>query len=311
MAENKRIQKIVLCVLLALNTFSYNAKAEEISPEQIVESSDVKEDGVVFIEESDNNTIEEVADNVDESAVDTAFVDEHNEVDEIKTEDDISEAFKEDVKIDDMIITVSAQPGVIPSGSTLSVKKVSVDNRGVIQKILNIDTSAENEILVEKNELDEIEKSVEELRPYYSEILSSFTFDITVLDSSGNEIQPNGKVEVSFSYAKDFDKSVVANIYHIEKQNEEISATKLVSNVLQDETIPVIAESDGFSYYQVEFTYSGLQYVLASDTTLTDEEESKVRLNEVLESLDIYGTVENYEVSDSSLFSVESIENEL
>ena len=56
------------------------------------------------------------------------------------------------------------------------------------------------------------------------------------------------------------------------------------------------AETDGFSYYVVEFTYNELQYVLPGD--------SSIKLSEILKTLAIEGTVSDAEVSDETLFTV-------
>ena len=56
-----------------------------------------------------------------------------------------------------------------------------------------------------------------------------------------------------------------------------------------------IVETDGFSFYTVEFTYDSKQYVLSGD--------SEVALSEILEAVGLSGEASAVEVSDSSLFS--------
>ena len=54
-------------------------------------------------------------------------------------------------------------------------------------------------------------------------------------------------------------------------------------------------ESDGFSYYTVEFTYNNLQYVLNGDES--------VALSEILSKVGLVGEATDVKVSNSELFS--------
>ena len=85
-------------------------------------------------------------------------------------------AFDESKTIDGIKITVKAEEGAFPSGSTLSVRKV---------------TAAEEK---------KAEAAVESERDENANVATSYTFDIKVLDKDGNEIQPaeGKKVEVLF-----------------------------------------------------------------------------------------------------------------
>ncbi len=72
----------------------------------------------------------------------------------------------------------------------------------------------------------------------------------------------------------------------------------IVSSVYADETaqsVEAVAESDGFSYYTVEFTYNNLQYVLNGGES--------VALSEILSTVGLVGEAAEVTVSDSELFS--------
>ena len=187
-----------------------------------------------------------------------------------------------------MRITVEADEGVFPEGSTLSVEKVT---------------------LVHEKQAEE---AVESERDEDKQVAASYTYDIKVLDKDGNELQPaeesgegnSSRVKVSFKLDEVADENLTTNVYHI-TENEGETAEKpedagngaLTAEKLEVETDgdTAIAETDGFSLYTVEFTYDNKQYVLPGD--------SEVALSEVLDTVGLTGEVSDVEVSDESLFS--------
>ncbi len=182
-------------------------------------------------------------------------------------------AFEETVRIDGVKITVSAEEGVFPEDASLSVKKV---------------TSTQEK---------KAKEAVEEERDEDHTVAVSYTYDIKVLDADGEEIQPadESKVKVSFCMDEAEDDNLTANVYHITEENDgELVAEKLETETEGD---TVIAETDGFSLYTVEFTYEEKQYVLQGN--------SEVELTEILKAVGLSGDVTKVTVSDSTLFSAE------
>lgn len=199
--------------------------------------------------------------------------DEFNDENEEKKEelDEIEEiypAFDQSATVNGVVVTVTASEGVFPSDAQLSVKRVS------------------------RSDKEYAEGAVEDVRDEDMVVAVSYTFDIKVLDSEGNELQPadNHKVMVLFSTVEVADSNLETDVYHISDDGE---AEKLDIEINDGE---VSAETDGFSYYTVEFTYHELQYVMEGDSTIS--------LNEILNTLGLEGEVSDVECSNEELFSV-------
>ena len=175
--------------------------------------------------------------------------------------------FDESMTVDGVTVSVSAPEGVFPAGSKLSVKQVTEKNEKYVGKI------------------------VDEVRDDEAQVAVSYTFDIKVLDEDGNELQPADDriVKVSFTTSEVSDTNLETDIYHITDEGE---AEKLETEIRDDE---VSAETDGFSFYTVEFTYNKLQYVMDGNTTIS--------LSEILETLGLSGEVTDVEGSNNELFS--------
>ena len=152
-------------------------------------------------------------------------------------------AFSESKTIDDVKIMVEAPEGVFPEGAVLDVQKVSSADQ------YNVD------------------KAVDETRDENVNVAKSYTYDIKVLDQIGNEIQPQDgqNVNVSFTLNKVADQNLTTDVYHISEERGEFVAEEL-EIVEQGET--VIAQTDGFSYYTVEFSYTTRNYYLAVNSTI-------------------------------------------
>ncbi|MBR5755445.1 MAG: hypothetical protein IKX97_06485, partial [Erysipelotrichaceae bacterium] len=167
--------------------------------------------------------------------------------------------FDQEVTVDDVVIKVAADAGTFPEDSILSVEKVS--------------SNIENEI----------QDAIDEVRDGDLNVATSYTFDIKVLDEEGNELQPadDGKVTVSFTLAHVDNDNLNTQVYHIEE--EELTVEELD---VETEGDTAIVETDGFSYYTVEFTYGNLEYVLEGD--------GYVKLSDLLSYVGLTGEVESY-----------------
>lgn len=168
-------------------------------------------------------------------------------------------------------IGLSAGKGVFPEGVTLSASRVN------------------------GTELKKVDKALKAERGDASSVDSSYTFDIKVLDAEGEEVQPADGKDVSLSFAakKVADKNLSTRVYHIEDGKKELDATELKVSTNGD---TATVETDGFSYYTVEFTYGDKQYVLEGDGV--------VKLDDLLKEIGIKGEVKGTKVSDPELFDV-------
>ncbi|MBP3897345.1 MAG: hypothetical protein J6D57_05890, partial [Mogibacterium sp.] len=176
-------------------------------------------------------------------------------------------AFNSSAKASGMTVSVSADKGVFPEGSTLSVKRIALT--------------------------DAQKKAVRAERDKDKRIAASYSFDIKVMDKDGKELQPadSKKVEVTFAVDEASNSNLEANIYHHESAG---SVDKLDTEISNGE---VSTETTGFSVYTVEFSYGNLEYVLDGD--------SEVKLSEILKTLGITGEVTNAVSSNDKLFKAE------
>ncbi len=184
------------------------------------------------------------------------------------------------VTVNGVTIAVSAPEGVFPADARLFVEALQV--------------TAQNEV----------DKAVETERSESVNVAASYTFDICVLDAEGNELQPadGSKVKVSFALAEVADGNLETNVYHVkenevtgELEAEALAVTQEITEATGEETTAVV-ETDGFSYYTVEFTYHDMQYVLPGDDS--------VALAAILNFVGLSGDVEGASVSNAELFSV-------
>ena len=169
---------------------------------------------------------------------------------ETENEEKISEPFNESKTIGDVTITVKAEAGAFPNDSYLEVKEIAS----------NTDMSSENETLA-----------------------ASYSYDITIYDKDGNEIEPaEGKnVTVSFSMDRIADSNLDTNIYHT---SDDGTVTELDITTSGD---TATVATDSFSVYTVEFTYGELTYVMNGDST--------IKLSDILSSVGLTGDVLNVE----------------
>ena len=194
-----------------------------------------------------------------------------------------------------MQISVKADEGVFTGADRISARKVT------------------------GKEEEKINEAIEQEHSENDRMTKSYTFDIKVLDSKGNELQPNndkGGVYVSF-LPLDTEQEALNNgnievfVYHtsLEEKNtlqneDSLQVTKLnvdVSTETAKGDTLVTAKTDGFSYYTVEFTYGEKQYVLNGD--------SSTKLTEILKTVGISlksgnESITKAESSAPKLFSV-------
>ncbi len=224
--------------------------------------------------ENESDVTEEIIEN-DTEEKDEIESDENSKKDDVDEnfEDEKQAAFDMTKSCGDVTVLLSAPEGVFPKGAYFEVREVSNSE--------------------EKN----IDEAISEIRDDSEQVAASYTYDITVYDKDGNEIEPNteyGQVSVTFSMDEATDSNLEAKVYHIETSEDELLAEELETSVSGDE---VTALTDGFSYYTVEFTYGDkLCYVLNGD--------EKTELITILEAcgIDVDGEITEAVSSNTDLF---------
>lgn len=234
---------------------------EKTTEEEISDKSEV-----VNVEEVTTETTEESTEKPEQSETDM----ENDAAEE--TEEELVEFF-ETATVNGTSITVKADAGVFPAGSTLEVTPISKD-----------EASAKG-----------VEGAIDTKRDSEKNVVDSMTFDITIYDADGNEIEPDnskGEVKITFNNSKISNSNLSTDIYHI----VDAGGTYLAKEMTEVSEFGNIAtvKTDGFSYYTVEFTYGTLQYVLDGD--------SDVALADILTAVGLSGDVDAVEVSDNTLF---------
>lgn len=216
----KKTIAVILCIMLVivnLNVGSY-ANLSKVDAEEMYPKSDA--------------TISDAIE-VDDDEVD---------VDETET------SFSSAQTVGNVTVSVTADKGVFPEGSTLLVRSVS------------------------NSEEEAVSNAVDQSAASNEKVVSAYTFDIKVLDATGTEIEPDnskGNVKVSFAMSEVANANLATNVWHVEGEVGSLEAEKLQSS---ENGTTVTADTTGFSYYQVEFTYGEKEYVLPGDTSvkLTD-----------------------------------------
>ena len=280
------------------------------------ETNEAASDGVSYKDET-------ILENVEEATPANANYIEQDETPEDTDMDAFEEAtpanakytdekFIRETVVDGIKITLTADLGVFPEEAELWAEK--------------IEDEATEEV---------IEEAVEKERDNNVNVALSYKFDIKVF-VNGEEVQPDtskGSAKVTFTLTEELSKCLDANAYHLKEEadgeltaenlgaevktveeasseetvKETVDTSKLMNTVGTDEdgvieddvtkkVTKLEAETDGFSYYVVEFTYNELTYELPGD--------SSVKLSAILETFKLEGTVTAAEVSNPELFTV-------
>ena len=190
-------------------------------------------------------------------------------------------AFEKSVTVDGVVITVTADEGVFPEDATIEARKVTA------------------------SEEKEVEEAIDEVRDEEKNVAVSYTFDITIYDKDGNEIEPDtskGSVKVTFKMAEIANENLETEVYHVEETDDGLNVENLDVNTDKGEKDEAAVETDSFSYYTVEFTYGNLQYVMEGDTQVT--------LKEILDYLGIVGEVKDAIFSSPELVDVSKNESD-
>ena len=213
--------------------------------------------------------------------------DKKDEKDSDKETEEKTDVFNQEVTVGGIRIIVSIEEGTFPKGWKLEAAKAP------------------------ETVHQQAEEAVDKVREDGRNVAEAYTFDIKILDKDGNEIQPaeGKKVEVTFVAPENADTNVETEVYHLtdsakKKDEHKFSAEELTQ--VSSDNIPVevketianpkeeiTVETDGFSYYTVEFTYEDKQYVLQGGNEVT--------ISEILKAVGLTGEVVKAETEDAPI----------
>ncbi|SCX98060.1 sortase domain-containing protein [Butyrivibrio sp. INlla14] len=132
--------------------------------------------------------------------------------------------FDEAVEVDGVTIRVRADKGVFPEGATVSGRKLATEDQEKVQAAFDEQVEVDTESIVKE-----------------------YTFDITVLDRDGNEVEPDtdkGRVFVSFETEEVADESLSAEVYHFVESVDENAEAEAKENEAGDIEIGAEVELD-------------------------------------------------------------------
>lgn len=183
----------------------------------------------------------------------------------------VEAVFAQSQIIEDTLVSVYADAGVFPLDAVL-----------VVSLVENVET------------IEKINEVVDDVRQAGKKVGVSYVYDISIRNQDGEEILPNnekGDITVTFALTEVQNSNLNAEIYHVSGEDtDNLSAESLTTNINENK-IEIVTSS--FSFYTVEFTYQGLQYVMNG--------EEQLPLSEILNELGLSGNVSNVTTSNETL----------
>lgn len=201
-------------------------KAEEAVEEKVVEETkEAADEEAEPAEEKDAPAAEQQAEEEEEPVAEEVRQDEEN-----SENPEQGKAFEQTVTVDRVKIKVTAEEGAFEEGAKLSVVRVP------------------------STQLKQVENAVCDARAKDELVKSAYAFDIKVVGQDGKILKPadGKKVKVSFETEEAADAGLSAVVYHILSANNTITAKKLATTMNRTAKAAE-AQTDGFSYYVVEF----------------------------------------------------------
>lgn len=257
----------------------FDDENEDSSAEQSLEDELIEDNPMEMVSDDQESDISDAAsENNDAGTYEESTLFEDENADESSAEEEAEEepvAFDQSQTVNNMVVTVKADPGVFPADAALSVELVPVRQQ------------------------EQADAAVEKVRGENQNVAVSYTFDIKVIDpKTGIEYQPaeGQNVSVSFALVEVADTNLETNVYHVTEDESTCELSAEALDVTLEDEVTAVVETDGFSLYTVEFTYNALEYVLSGD--------SSVALSEILQAVGLSGEVTDVAVSNESLFSV-------
>mgnify|MGYP001660880147 FL=1 len=217
-SKQKKILATILCMVMVLtNNFSILAEETENPPTEPVTKNEapatdteISETAAVGQQETPKQPEETPETEVtpeepkEEDVPETKVT---SETPEVETTSETSEVLEE-LKYEDeqvSVVVTATEEGAIPAGATLKVLPITLEN---------------NET---KTQYEDVEKRIQEkVAEEEKEVLGFLAYDITFVDSEGNQVEPNGKVKVSMDY-----KNAVLPQEVVEKEATDAEVTVL------------------------------------------------------------------------------------
>ena len=207
------------------------------------DDSDKKDEATEASEDETAGTSEETTETTKEVSTEKA------EETTVKSETQV--AFELTYEAEDAVIDVTAAEGVFPEGTTFTAEKVEFNT----------------------DKYNSVEKSLEkEAAKTDKDVLDFIAYDLTFFDKERNEIEPNGEVQVSFTF-KDVtlggasDEKNATDVVHI-KDDNKTETVKSEINIKNEQLKKVEFVADEFSIYAVITT--GIVERLTSEIEVDD-----------------------------------------
>ncbi len=301
----KRTLAFILTICMVITCFSSVVTAKEANTTVSTNSTaTTKDDDSYDKDTSDSEKPDQEYSNNDEEDKDIS-TSSSDTIDSIN----YPEFNPEPIIIDGVIINVFAPEGVFPKGATLNVSKIS-----------------------DESQL-EVDNAIDKVNDDTRKTVKSYTYDIKIIDKDGKtELEPKDskKVHVSFTTPEVSDVNLDTEVYHVtevDKTDEpdtsnatdsknsqdvekELKAEKLkvlkeddihesasndstlIRDVVKDENTAVV-ETDSFSYYKIQFTYSNKSYNMNG--------MGKVAVDTIKEAVGLSGVITNVTSNSSKL----------
>ncbi len=308
----KRLLALVLCLTMVLNGNVSLLASDEAAAEDQVVAEAVEEMMEEVAEEATEEVTEEVVEEVVEEETTEEVIEEvaeETEVVEQTTEvQEVIEEVVEEVSLleltwaeDGVTVKVSEKvAGAIPEGTTLSVTPI-----------------------VEGKEYAEVETQLHEKAADEAyEIAGFLAYDICLVDSAGNEIEPNDNVNVSIEYEEAVipemvvteDTELDVTVMHFEEdENGEVAE---IVDMVADENIEAVVKTTGaievmkaefvtnsFSTYTVTWYYGYREVsgtIVDENGTVLSTNNKSISINQNSEQISISNiSFENITIGDS------------
>lgn len=186
-----------------------NTKATtEVAEETTTETKEDKTEATTEVAEETTTETKKETTTAEESSETSATSEETTEAD--KAEETTTKAKEETAAVtelkyenEEVVITVSANEGVFPQGTTFEARKIESN----VKEYSSVKESVEKEIA--KKDKD---------------VLDFIAYDVTFYDKEGKEIEPNGEVEVAFRFNDVLlggvsEKNNTVDVVHIKNDN--------------------------------------------------------------------------------------------
>jgi LPXTG-motif cell wall-anchored protein len=201
-------------------------KADEAAEEKVVEETkEAADEEAEPAEEKEAPAAEQQTEEEEEPVAEELREEEEN-----SENPEQGKAFEQTVTVDRVKIKVTAEEGAFEEGAKLSVVRVP------------------------STQLKQVENAVCDARAKDELVKSAYAFDIKVVGQDGKILKPadGKKVKVSFETEEAADAGLSAVVYHILNANNTVTAKKLATTMNRTAKAAE-AQTDGFSYYVVEF----------------------------------------------------------